>query len=184
MIPYVREDEYVKIVGKATNFETALQAPISKRSCVYYHVIVERRAHKSWIKIIDDELFQNFHIVADGEKALINLNLSRKNCKVLNIVSDHAVDSNLFKDASEAFEQYLNTQNTDSKNLLGLNRELRYTERIIEIDEEIAVMGIGKWKNDSKNKSTNEKQLMLYGTEKRKLYVTDDPKAMKQVRRN
>jgi hypothetical protein len=42
-IQNVRENEYVKIVGKAVNFDMPLTAPMSKRSCVYYKIVVERK---------------------------------------------------------------------------------------------------------------------------------------------
>ncbi|MEM6684517.1 MAG: hypothetical protein AAF617_01880 [Bacteroidota bacterium] len=179
----VRENEYAKIVGKAVNFETPLTAPISKRACVYYEVVVKRQdLHGNWIPIVNDILFQNFYIVADNDTALVNLNLSRKDRKLLNLVSDHSVHSGTFNDASEAFKQYLRTHSKKSTNALGFNKSLRYTERIIEINEEIAVMGLCKWKKQSNSTNANEKQLMLYGTTKQKLYITDVPKAMKPIK--
>jgi hypothetical protein len=137
----------------------------------------------NWIPIINDVIFQNFHLQSNNNLALINLNLSRKNCKMLNLIIDDWSYVSTFKDANEAFKQYLHSQGKKSTNLLGINRELRYSESSIEIDEEIAVMGIGKWKQHktSKSNDSNEKILMLYGTEKRKLYITDVPKAIKSV---
>ncbi|PTX60135.1 hypothetical protein C8N46_107141 [Kordia periserrulae] len=183
----VRENEYVKIVGKAKNKTsvTPLSAPLSKRPCVYYHVKVEKKGDKSWHTIIDDILFQDFYIQTTSESALVELNLTRKKQKLVHLVADHNAKSGFLKDADNTLEQYLQQHNKKSTNFLGLNRTLRYTERIIEIDEEIAVMGIGKWKTiDTPLDSYSDSRIVtLSGTEKQKLLVTDEPKAMEPVRR-
>lgn len=62
---------------------------------------------------------------------------------------------------------------------------MRYTERIIAVDEEIAVMGIGKWTTIDTpiDGYSDSRVLTLSGNSKQRLLITDEPKAMKRVER-
>ena len=60
----VKEKEYVKIIGKTKPINEYLEAPLSGRKCVYYHVIVEVKANKNWRKIINEEMYQDFYCIS------------------------------------------------------------------------------------------------------------------------
>lgn len=181
----VRDREYVKIIGKAKHAGEPLIAPLSKRKCVYYDVKVEQKGDKSWHIIIDDILFQDFYIQEGSDHAIIQLNKTRKKQKLIHLVTDHTLHSGTFKEIPREFESYLKKHGKKSKGFLGFNKTLRYTERIIELDEEIAAMGIGKWTTiDTPIDGYSDSRILsLAGTEKQKLLITDEPKGLIRVKR-
>jgi hypothetical protein len=181
----VRENEYVKIIGKAKHAGNPLIAPLSKRKCVYYNVQVEEKSGKHWRNIINDVQFQDFFVQAGTESAILNLRVQRDNTKRIHLVTDHSLNSGVFKNIDPEIERYLQQNGNKSSGFLGMNKTLRYKESIIELDEEIAVMGIGKWKTiDTPMDSYSDGRILtLIGSKEQKLLVTDEPKAMKRVKR-
>ena len=181
----VRENEYVKIIGKAKHAGEPLIAPLSKRKCVYYDVKIEEKRGKHWKVMIDDVLFQDFFISTGTENAILSLHVQRKDTKRIHLVTDHSLNSGTFKNTNPEIEQYLKQKGNKSTGFLGMNKTLRYKESIIELDEEIAVMGIGKWKTIDTpiDGYSDSRVLALTGTEKQKLLITDEPKAMERVKR-
>lgn len=83
------------------------------------------------------------------------------------------------------FQVGLKQYNIDSTGFLGFNKQLRYTEGIIEIGEEITVAGIAKWKNLSEpiEGYSYSKIAALESTEKQKLIITDLPNVNPRRRR-
>jgi hypothetical protein len=181
----VRENEYVKIIGKAKHAGEPLIAPLSKRKCVYYNVQVEEKRGKHWRNIINDVQFQDFFVQAGTESAILNLRVQRDNTKRIHLVTDHSLNSGVFKNIDPEIERYLQQNGNKSSGFLGMNKTLRYKESVIELDEEIAVMGIGKWKTiDTPMDSYSDGRILtLTGSKEQKLLVTDEPKAMKRVKR-
>ncbi|AXG68577.1 hypothetical protein KORDIASMS9_00792 [Kordia sp. SMS9] len=181
----VRNREYVKIVGKAKHAGNPLIAPLSKRKCVYYDIIVKEKRGKHWKNIINDVQFQDFFIQAGTESAVIHLSDRRTEEKRIHLVADHKFRSGFLKNANEDVEHYLNEYGKNSTGLFGLNRTIHYTERVIEIDEEIAVMGIGKWTTIDTpiDGYSDSRVLALTGTKEQKLLITDEPKAMERIQR-
>ena len=181
----VRENEYVKIIGKAKHAGEPLIAPLSKRKCVYYDVKIEEKRGKHWKIMVDDVLFQDFFISTGTENAILSLHAQRKDTKRIHLVTDHSLNSGTFKNTNPEVEQYLQQKGNKSTGFLGMNKTLRYKESIIELDEEIAVMGIGKWQTiDTPIDGYSDSRILtLTGSKKQKLLVTDEPKAMKRVQR-
>ncbi|WP_420570885.1 hypothetical protein [Kordia sp.] len=181
----VRENEYVKIVGKAKHAGEPLIAPLSKRKCVYYDIKIKEKRGKHWRNIINDVQFQDFFVQAGTENAVIHLNTRRGFERRIHLVADHAFSSGFLNDVDEEVERYLGQYGKNSTGALGFNKTMRYTERIIEVDEEIAVMGIGKWSTIDTpiDGYSDTRVLTLTGTSKQRLLITDEPKAMKRVER-
>jgi hypothetical protein len=181
----VREGEYVKIVGNAKSEDAPLLAPLSKRPCVFYEVEVAQVTSEDSETIIHDIQFQDFYIQAGTDSALIQLNRLREKEKLIHLVADHTAKSGTFKKADATLEAFMREHNQNSKGFLGLSKSLKYTERIIEIDEEIAVLGIGKWEtNDApKDRYSSARILTLSGTNTQRLLITDEAKAMERVKR-
>ncbi|WP_298417327.1 hypothetical protein [uncultured Kordia sp.] len=184
-IQSVRENEYVKIVGKAKHAGAPLIAPLSKRECVYYKVEIEEKRGKSWRTMVNDVLFNDFFINTGTENAIVNIQAQATNSKRIHLVTDHSLNSGTFKNATPEIENYLALKGNKSTGFLGMNKTLRYKESIIELDEEIAVMGIGKWKTIDTpiDGYSDSRVLTLTGSKEQKLLVTDEPKAMKRVKR-
>jgi hypothetical protein len=134
---------------------------------------------------VDDVQFQDFFLQAGTESAVIHLNARRKHEKRIHLVADHAFSSGFLNNLDEEVEPYLRQYGKSSKGALGFNKTMRFTERIIEVDEEIAAMGIGKWTTiDTPIDGYSDSRILsLTGTEKQKLLITDEPKAMERVKR-
>lgn len=181
----VRNNEYVKIVGKAKHAAEPLIAPLSKRKCVYYDIKVKEKRGKHWRMLIDDVQFQDFFLQAGTDSAAIHLNTRREFEKQIHLVTDHKLHSGFLKDANEEVEHFLKQYGKNSTGAFGFNRTIHYTERIIELDEEIAVMGIGKWTTIDTpiDGYSDSRVLTLAGTKEQKLRITDEPKAMERVKR-
>ncbi|WP_339893260.1 hypothetical protein [uncultured Algibacter sp.] len=179
----IQENEYAKIIGKAKHVNEPLEAPLSGRKCVYYHVIVEVKGDKSWRRIINDEKHQDFFIESNSEMAIIKMSSLQKSMKRFYLVKDYKEKSGFRNDAPEKLEGYLKYHNKKSTGLLGINKTIRYTEGIIELNEAIAVKGIAQWKilKEPIEGYSYSKILTVIGTKKEKLLVTDEPKAMLRV---
>ena len=178
----IKRNEYAKIIGKAKHVGEPLVAPLSGRKCVYYHVVVEVKGDKSWRKIIDDVKSQDFFISAASEMAIVKTSNLRADSKYIHLVKDFSKNSGFRKDAPENLEAYLKKHGKKSTGMFGVNKQMRYREGVIEIDENIAVKGMAEWEslNEPIKGYSYSKILTLTG-KKQKLLVTDEPKALLRV---
>ncbi|GAA4895433.1 hypothetical protein GCM10023311_20180 [Flaviramulus aquimarinus] len=182
-ISRIRENEYAKIIGKAKHVNEPLTAPLSGRLCVYYHVVVEIKGDKRWNKIINDENAQDFFIESSSEMAIVKMSAIQKSMRRFFLVKDYKQNSGFRNDADGKLEAYLKQHNKKSTGILGINKTIRYTEGVIELNEPIAVKGIAKWKvlNEAVKGYSYSKIVTLEGTKKEKLLITDEPKALLYV---
>ena len=95
----IRENEYVKIIGKAKHVNEPLIAPLSGRLCVYYHVVVEVKGDKRWNKIINDEKSQDFFIESSSEMAIVKMSTIQKSMRRFFLVKDYKQNSGFRNDA-------------------------------------------------------------------------------------
>lgn len=179
----IKENEYVKIIGNAKHVNTPLTAPLSGRQCVYYHVIVEVKGDKNWRRIINDVQSQDFFIKTSTEMGIVKSDFMQKGTSKCHLVKDYKENSGFRNDAPDKLEAYLERHNKKSTGFLGINKTIRYTEGIIELDEKIGVKGIAKWKSlkEPIEGYSYSKILTLEGTKKEKLLITDEPKALIRV---
>lgn len=179
----IKENEYAKIIGTARHVNQPLVAPLSGRQCVYYHVVVEVKGDKSWRRIINDVKFQDFFIESNTEMAIIKSAFLKKETSKFYLVKDYKENSGFRNDAPEKLEAYLELHNKKSTGLLGINKTIRYTEGIIELNEKIGVKGVAKWRTlkEPIEGYSYSRILTVEGTKKEKLLVTDEPKALIRV---
>ena len=179
----IQQNEYAKVIGKAKYVNQPLIAPLSGRQCVYYHIIVEVKGDKHWRKIIDDVKTQDFFIETNSEMAIVKSSNLNKSSMRFHLVKDHKEKSGFRNDAPEKLEQYLISHNKKSTGILGINKSMRYSEGVIELDETIAVKGVANWKdlNEPIEGYSYSKILTLIGNKKEKLLITDEPKALLRV---
>lgn len=179
----IRANEYVKVIGTAKHVNKPLVAPISGRLCVYYHVIVEVKGDKNWRRIINDSQSQDFFIETNSEMALVKSTSIQKDISKCYLVKDYKENSGFRNDAPEKLENYLQEHNKKSTGVLGINKTIRYTEGIIELNEKIGVKGVAKWKSlkEPIEGYSYSKILTLEGSKKEKLLITDESKALIRV---
>ena len=98
-----------------------------------------------------------------------------KNKRLVYLEKDHRADSGFMNDATARLNNFLESHGKSSIGILGFNKTIRYKEGIIELNEKVAVKGIGQWKSLSEpiEGFSYSKILTLTGTEKQRLIITD-----------
>jgi hypothetical protein len=165
-----KDGDVAKLVGKVDCIHTVLTAPLSGRKCAYYFVKIERevssgKSGSHWEKLIEEEIYDDFLVRDDSGIALINTVNIRSY-----IVFDAKYRSGFLDDATEDLELYLRKHGHESVNFLGFNKTLRYREAVLEIGEEISIVGKGYWKENS----LNEKLLEIKQYDGFPVYLSDD----------
>ncbi|MEL6810055.1 MAG: hypothetical protein AAFP76_01830 [Bacteroidota bacterium] len=178
-ISRVQNDAYVKIIGKAKNVKEPLVAPLSGRPCLFYQVLVlKKRGKNGWDTVIDQTRTQDFFIEVQGEMAMVKMDGSQAFRKIY-LDKDHKKTSGTWNDPTPRLEAFLQQNGISSKGFFGFNKTMRYQEGIIELDERIAVKGIGNWKSlgEPIEGFHYSKILSISGNKDRKLLITDLKKA-------
>jgi hypothetical protein len=143
----VSQGELVKIVGRIEPHAPVLTAPLSGRSCSYFEAVVEERVSRKnstgWRVRIRETDVREFFVVDGTGRALVEV----ANAHVV-AVQDHHQSSGTFDDASPELEAYLARHGESSTGLLGFNKTLRYREAVLELGEEVAVLGRARWEID------------------------------------
>lgn len=180
----IKKNEYAKVIGIAKPIKEPLTAPLSGRTCVYYHVTVEVKRDKNWRKIIDHTESQDFFIATNREMAMVKTSDLDPAFKHIHLVNDFNKNTGFRNDAPEKLEAYLKAHNKKSTSAFGFNKRMRYREAVIELNEPIAVKGMAEWQdlNTPINGYSYSKIITLTGTKKQKLLVTDEPKALLRVK--
>jgi len=179
-VKQVKQNEYVKLVGKAIGGDVPFIAPLSGRPCLCYYIVVEEKGRKnSWHTYVEEEQFQDFFLKTEDDLVIIRPSKTHIDFQKTYYVIDYEDKSGFLNDAKPLLEKYLNTFDKDSYGLLGLNKNLRYKEGIIELSEDITVKGVAQWKvlTEPIEDYSNLKILTLTGNSKEKLIITDYPKA-------
>lgn len=183
--PYKRIHEFTpgergKAVGKIVYAGQVLQAPLSKRHCVAYHVEVqEHRRHgksSSWVTVINEEKRGDI-VIHDGMGYAF---VEPQHIQTY-FVQDANFSSGTFNDATPELIEYMRMHGRDTTGLLGFNKNLRYREGILEQHEVVAVVGVGMW-GSARGKNLNltqDRLLVMNVDEKGKLYLSDDPDVIK-----
>lgn len=188
-ITQFRTNELTKVTGKTLHIHEPLIAPLSRRKCVAYHITVKKKRNSgkssSWHTILKLEQFQDFFIEQRGEVALIKIQESPNKNYEAYMVKDHSVKSGFLNDPSSDFDSFLRRYQIDSTNMLGFNKTLEYSERIIEVGEEITVGGIAKWKevNDELSGYAYTRIAALESSDQQKIIITDHPSAKQERNR-
>jgi hypothetical protein len=171
----VQSGEKARIVGRIVYAGQVLQSPLSKRQCVAYHVEVQelqrRGKHSTWVTVINDEKRGDI-VIHDG---MGNALIDSAAAQTL-MVQDANFKAGTFNNASPELEEYLRLHGRQSTGFLGLNKNLRFREGILEQNELVAAVGVGTWGSArAKNLNLPTDRLLLLGAdEKGKLFVTDD----------
>lgn len=174
----LRTNEFSKITGKAKALQNPLIAPYSRRKCLFYTIKIEQRIKSGkssrWKTIVNDEKIQDFLIEAGGDYVIVKPNQNPKNY-LSYLVVDSKTSSGTFNDASIKFDNLLQQYNIKSTGFLGLNKQLRYTEAIIEIGEQITVAGIVNHTaiNQEIEGYSYSKIVELRSSDQQKLIITD-----------
>lgn len=177
-----RTNEPSKVSGKVLHVHEPFVAPFSKRKCVAFEFKIQQQKHSGknsyWKTLIDEKNIQDFFIEQRGEVALIKPQTEPLNFDIY-MVEDKRVSSGFLKNPTPEFENLLSAYGIESANLLGFNKTLRYTERILEVGETITVGGIANWKAvDVTVEGYNYSKIAtLESSEHQNIIITDLPEA-------
>ena len=180
----LQSHKYAKIEGKALNVEEPLIAPLSKRRCVYYKINIQKKVKSGksshWDTIVNEEIIQDFFVEQSGERLLIFPKKNPKNYYDY-LVTDKTANSGTFNDPTPEFKTLLNNYNIETEGMFGFNKEIRYTESIIEIGERITVAGFVKWVElENPIADYNYSRVAsLIAKDKTKILITDSPDALR-----
>ncbi|PWH84118.1 hypothetical protein DIS18_06130 [Algibacter marinivivus] len=175
---------YSKVEGKALNIEEPLIAPLSKRKCVFYKMKIQKKVSTGksshWKTIVQEEHVQDFFIEQTGERIVVLPTESPKNYYDY-LVTDKKTSSGLFKELTPEFAELLKAYNIKTENILGFNKQLRYSEAIVEVGERITVAGYVNWmKLDNPVKDYKYSSIASVTAKgKDKILITDSPDALK-----
>jgi len=180
----LRTNTYSKIEGKALNIEEPLIAPLSKRKCVFYKIDIEKKVSSGksshWKTIVEEERIQEFFIEQNSERVIVLTERKPKNYYDY-LVTDKETSSGTFSNPTPEFKALLESYNIDTQGFLGFNKQLRYSESIVEVGERITVAGYIKWM-DLENKIADysySKIASISAKGKDKILITDSPSALR-----
>ncbi|HTL38127.1 MAG TPA: GIDE domain-containing protein [Kofleriaceae bacterium] len=175
----LRDDELGKVVGRARVLDEALEAPLTKRRCVYFVATVEE--HRStgrssyWKTVIREARGVPFMLEDDSGRALVDATAAR-----ISIDFDGRSQSGTFDDPTETEKAFLARHGQQGQGWI-FNRRLRYREAVIEDGETIAVLGAGTREPDPDAPPTDayrgdaRTRLRLTSSRKYPLVISDDP---------
>lgn len=177
-----------KTSGKVLHVHKPFVAPFSKRKCVAYQFKIQQKVKRGknshWKTLLDEKNIQDFFIEQRGEVAMIKPKANPENFKIY-LVEDKKVSSGFLNDPTSEFKNLLDVYGVKPEGVLGFNKTLRYTERILEVGETVTVGGIAKWKAlDATIKGYSYSKIAaLESNDTQKIIITDLPEAITDRRK-
>lgn len=167
------EGDVVRLKGRIVRGDKLLIAPLTRKKCVYYHVVVNR-------EILDEDLTTDSYTIIDEEEIVdFKLNNGKSftwidtSFSKTYSIKETTFTSGTFNDATPNLEKYLNMHNVESENFLGTNKSLVYTEMRLEETQEIVVCGKLE-KIPEINVSNDILFTLTHESKNEELYITDD----------
>ncbi|MGB6269003.1 MAG: hypothetical protein WBF67_08340 [Olleya sp.] len=144
----LQNNSFAKIEGTACNIEDPLIAPLSKRKCVFYKMKIDKKVQSGksahWKTIVNEEMIQDFFVEQTGERLVVLPTKVPKNYYDY-LITDEKTNSGTWNDPTPEFKKLLKSYNIETEGLFGFNKQLRYSEAIVEVGERITVAGFVKW---------------------------------------
>jgi hypothetical protein len=175
-----KNEEIAKIIGRITESEEPLNAPFSNRTCIAYRIIIERvkafDENSSYKKIIDKIIIKDFAITENDQIAVVRT----KNIIPV-IEMDQTFETRIFKDPPPQLVSILKEHGYSSKNLLGINKDIRYNEGILEKGQLVTVLGKGIWKTSDEFEfiPNSSKVLEIVSDNNEPVYLSNDASLIK-----
>ncbi|BDD06137.1 hypothetical protein [Aureibacter tunicatorum] len=166
-----------KVVGEVIMVGEPMIAPLSKRECAYYRVQVHEEKgggnRRSWHLRIDEDKASKYLLKENGQYIFVD----DRNLKA-DIVEDVELYSGFLNDATSELKSYLKKHDFKSENLFRMNKSLKYTEAILGLEEKVAVLGQGMWKDPEELGFSEEYGKILHiKAVKGSLYLSDNTEA-------
>ncbi len=176
-------NEAITLSGRVQYIDAPLEAPFSKRKCVGYVIKIEQKTqigkNKQWNTLVEKEVIQDFLLAIKGTHVMVKPKSAPKDY-LSYFVADKKETSGILNAPSTHFEDVLERYGIRSKNRFGLNKTMRYTERVLEIGETVTIGGIAKWKTlDTPLQGYNYSKIATLETQdQQQLIITDLPEVI------
>lgn len=171
------EGKPIKLTGTVRCLGEPLKAPFSGRLCACWEVLVREyipsQSSGSWRDVMTEQDAQHFIIENETGRVLVKAIDPHMALKAEEISAKGPVR------ASSEIKQFLVSRGHSTDGLLGMARDLKYHEGVIEAGEKVSVSGIGRWETDPFPTKSGEgyrdtsKWLVLEGTDETPVLVSD-----------
>lgn len=176
----VGDGDQARLTGIARPLGAALEAPLTGRACVYYAAVVLEHRTTGHIHELASEQDGVTFVIEDGaHRAIVDPAYARVSAGF-----DPAGRARSWRESSAAQQALLDRVGKRGRYGGVERRELEFREAVIELDEPIAVVGIGCVEPDpgaAPNGLYREgvpTRLRLIGSARRPLIISDDPKSI------
>lgn len=171
-----KDGDLGKIAGKVVLAGDFLIAPVTKRKCAWYHLVVRSSGSGSdnggSHKIINEEKRGDLILFDGTHYAWIEMRNTKSD-----LVPDANAHSGRFDTASPELESLLNRHQHESTDMFGFSKRIDYTEAVLEENETVTAIGEGKWVEVPKRFNLQAtRMLLLHMAENIPVYVSDDPR--------
>jgi hypothetical protein len=138
----------VKAVARLEGLGEPLVAPLSKRRCVHFDLIIEQWVSSGrsgrWETVVQERASQRFLVRDRSGCALV-----RPDGAEIAVLRDEHYRSGPLRRATPELEALLERYGQKPVSRFGFSRKLRYREGVIESGEHVAIQGVAtRWSDD------------------------------------
>lgn len=169
------EDELACVTGRVRPLGPLLEAPLSRRICAYYTVVVMARTDGPLHQVASEQRGVAFALEQDGRRAIIDPAYAQ-----ISAGFDHATRSKGAFDTTPEQRSVLERHHLVRRDWF-MTSSLEYREAILEVDEVIAVVGAAVREPDPDAEVSGlyreggGMRLRLTGSARFPLLISDDP---------
>lgn len=158
----IKPGDYVKVKGIATIRNNTIAAPLSKKKCIGYHILIGKDGLQDYDHdYIEERKIQKFYLANENRKVLVIPNRAK-----INLKKGYQKRSGTFKNARPEMKEFLEKHKTSSTTL-GFNKSLDFNEGVIEDGQKITIVGkVGTIKTRD-----NKQEIVIRNFEKHPLFI-------------
>jgi hypothetical protein len=172
-----REGEIVKIVGTVGYAGQTVESPMSRRTCAFYSIVVEKSNRTPAIEILREERGVDFHVRDASGVALVRIG----NVPPTTALVFERTRFTTPVDSDADIERILAAHGQAIRGVV-FYKSLRAREGLLVEGAKIAVGGLARWMPDPDaaggNYRETPKRLVLQASEALPLFLSDDPSAL------
>jgi len=167
----LKAESNIKIIGIIQKNESLYSAPLTKRPCLGFDILVQRSTSDGVEDYIEDCKSVNFILKTD----LGNVQIVAKNATIY-LNKDYETSSGILKDPTKEIVKLLSIHKKSATSF-GLNKSLLFKEGIIKQGDKISIYGKGKWIT---TKETKEKTFRMVPMKEAPLYIMNHEDCFKK----
>jgi len=164
----------VEVFGEAVPWKEKLEAPLSKKDCVYYKYLIEeyRRSGKSGHYVVIDKGESQSPFLLKDETGMVLID--PKDAEI-GISPDLKIESS--KDPPENIKLFLASRGLKYEGFLGINKQMRYQEWHLAPGDELYIMGTAENypSGETMTKKGTANMIIRKGKYEKFYYISDRP---------